>query len=84
MEAIQHLAVLSGAAQLGAVVNYSIAGKLKYPSRQIIHGTCTFFLYIVHERTRILDYGIQCKKKVATFPSLAGMSLTKLSLGGNN
>jgi hypothetical protein len=27
---------------------------------------------------------IHCEKRLATFPSPAGMSLTKLSLGGNN
>ncbi len=29
-------------------------------------------------------YNLHCKKSFSIFPSLAGMSLTKLSLGGNN
>jgi hypothetical protein len=42
MVAIQYLAVLAGAAQLGAVINYSWY-TLTIRTRQIIHGTCTFF-----------------------------------------
>jgi hypothetical protein len=45
------MAVLSGAAQLGAVVNYSIAGKLKLPVR-----TFKSFMALIHER--ILDKGL--------------------------
>jgi hypothetical protein len=29
-------------------------------------------------------FKVHCKKKLAIFPSPAGMSLTKLSLGGKN
>jgi hypothetical protein len=32
----------------------------------------------------ILGRHLRCKKRLAIFPSPAGMSLTKLSLGGNN
>jgi hypothetical protein len=45
------MAVLSGAAQLGAVVNYSIAGKLKLPVR-------TFKSFMAHIHERILDKGL--------------------------
>jgi hypothetical protein len=31
-----------------------------------------------------LYIGLHCKKRLAVFPSPAGMSLTKLSLAGNN
>ncbi len=31
-----------------------------------------------------MDGGIHCKKRLAVFPSPAGMLLTKLSLAGNN
>jgi hypothetical protein len=33
---------------------------------------------------RAFSYFVHCKKKLAIFPSPAGMSLTKLSLGGKN
>jgi len=31
-----------------------------------------------------ISYDVHCKKRLASFPSPVGMSLTKLSLGGNN
>jgi hypothetical protein len=37
------------------------------------------------QRTLLLsDFFLHCKKRFMTFPSPAGMSLTKLSLAGNN
>jgi len=35
-------------------------------------------------KSRFLKHVIHCKKSFSIFPSPAGMSLTKLSLGGNN
>jgi hypothetical protein len=32
----------------------------------------------------LLSWSLHCKKGLAVFPSPAGMSLTKLFLGGNN
>jgi hypothetical protein len=36
-----------------------------------------------YENSTFYEYA-HCKKRLATFPSPAGMSLTKLFLGGNN
>jgi hypothetical protein len=41
-----------------------------------------FFKSIIVQTSRI--HNLHCKKELAVFPSPAGMSLTKLSLGGKN
>jgi hypothetical protein len=38
----------------------------------------------INQRIYHLCYTVHCKKILAVFPSPAGMSLTKLSLAGNN
>ncbi len=42
---------------------------------------CMFFYFLV---LNIKQVRLHCKKELAIFPSSAGMSLTKLFLGGNN
>jgi hypothetical protein len=44
---------------------------------------CTGDPYYVHGAVDFLKV-LHCKKRFVIFPSPAGMSLTKLSLGGNN
>jgi hypothetical protein len=38
---------------------------------------------VMHPNTLLSVLTLHCKKRFAIFPSPAGMSLTKLSLGGN-
>jgi hypothetical protein len=48
---------------------------------------CTFYedkIYMVFEISIKSRIFIHCEKRFAIFPSTAEMSLTKLSLGGNN
>jgi hypothetical protein len=44
-----------------------------------------FFSLLISVLVKLaLSVYLHCKKRVAIFPSPAGMSLTKLSLAGNN
>ncbi len=44
----------------------------------------TLLTGVTMEQIKKMDRSIHCKKGLAVFPSPAGMSLTKLLLGGNN
>jgi hypothetical protein len=73
------------------MVNYVILGNFLHTVFQFhplmkITGfvaAATIYIYFILFRFTHFYNQIHCKKKLAIFPSPAGMSLTKLSLGGN-
>ncbi len=59
--------------------------SLLLPSRLLLmfYSSCELLLQL-QASLLLLQASLHCKKGVAIFPSPAGMSLTKLSLAGNN
>jgi hypothetical protein len=62
---------------------------LEASHRTLVHklcGACTSAIYCTSAKTELSVWKdiLQCKKKFAVFPSLDGMSPTKLPLAGNN
>jgi hypothetical protein len=71
----------------GKMVKDTVRGKYYFKDVKDFWLAETFslecFLFFVLQGRRSFRI-LHCKKRLAVFPSPAGMSLTKLSLGGNN